>query len=92
MLYVFQIITSNMTSLEKDILPGHDWVLHCSVVFDGPEHSFPPWACDIFSDLMFVRVPPPHSLEQSPICQSPHSQSTKYEKNDKSCNFHFSSV
>ena len=74
------------------ILPGHSWTLQLSVIESSPSHSFPPWAADVFSSLILVRVPPPHVLEHSLICQSSHSQWTKFKLNQYFSNFYFNLI
>ena len=59
------------------MLPGHSWTLQLSSSDAGPGHSSPPCCAPTFSVLVFVLIPPPHSLSHSPITQSSHSQWTK---------------
>ena len=63
------------------MLPGHSWTLQLSSIDAGPGHSSPPCCAPCFSVLVFVLIPPPHSLSHSPITQSFHSQWTKENKN-----------
>ena len=61
------------------LLPGHSCVLQLSVIFEEPKHSWPPFSASIFGSRTFMRIPPPHSLEHSPIFHSFHSQSTVFQ-------------
>ena len=61
------------------LLPGHSCVLQLSVIFEEPKHSCPPFSASIFGSRTFMRIPPPHSLEHSPIFHSFHSQSTVFQ-------------
>ena len=56
------------------LVPGHSWWLQPSCVVVLPSH-FPPFSSSNIFFLVFVLIPPPHELEQTPISQLPHSQS-----------------
>ena len=49
-------------------------MLQGSVLTRSPMH-FPPLAALTFIDLVVIRVPPSHELEQVPLFHAPHSQS-----------------
>ena len=67
----------SLECFENKKLPEHSFVLQISVISFEPVHSFPPFVALIFGTRIFVRVPEPHSLEQSPMFQISHLQSTE---------------
>ena len=69
------VIMIRLINVDNISILGHSSMLHSVSRVASPSHSPPKSSTWVFS-LMSVWTPSPHVLEHSPICQSPHSQTT----------------
>ena len=75
-LAVFESVLAVVDVLDNVVVvsTGHLFPLQGSLMVRFPIH-FPPWIALTFIDLVLVRVPAPHELEQPSMVHEFHSQS-----------------